>query len=366
MMYTIQEISPDNLVLDKKNPRFGISHAADEAEALEILLDTTDLKELWDSIGERGFERFEPLVATEENGQLVVLEGNRRLAAVKLLLNPSTITREPQRRRIPALSADKLATCATLPVIVLADRKDAQGYIGFKHVNGPARWSSLAKAKFGVDFFESIGGSMTPQERMQSLTKQLGDSRGLIIRLLVAYKIIQQSISLGHFDKLAIDESSFEFSHLYTLINNPDSREFIGLSRAPLSETMIVDRPVPATHYEALLELLGWLYGPKSVIASQGTDRPRLQRVLGNEEAIHELRITGDLSSAETIAGLRNEDWINLLAKAAAFTQKAAGDAALVLSEISPEDIESAKKLLARIQIQIRQITSALPESEGK
>jgi len=366
MSYRVQEISPDALTLDKKNPRFGISHAVDETEALDILLETTDLKELWDSIAERGFERFEPLVATEEDGQLIVLEGNRRLAAVKLLRNPSTIKREPQRKRVPTLPPEKLATCDTLPVIVVNDRKEALGYIGFKHVNGPARWSSLAKAKFGVDFFESFGGALTPQERMQSLTKQLGDSRGLIIRLLVAYKIIQQSIYLGIFDKLEISETSFEFSHLYTLINNPDSRQFIGLSRAPLSETMIVDNPVPPTHYEALTELLGWLYGASSVISSQGTDRPRLQRVLGIPDAIHELRVTGDLSSAETIAGLGTEDWISLLAKAAAMTQKAAADAALVLSEVNAKDVETAKKLLMRIQTQVRQINSAFPEVEGQ
>ncbi len=83
-----EEKYPRDLVLDRKNPRFGLAQAADEPEALEILVETADLKELWDSIAERGFEKFEPLVATYEGGELVVLEGNRRLAAVKLLIEP--------------------------------------------------------------------------------------------------------------------------------------------------------------------------------------------------------------------------------------------------------------------------------------
>ena len=94
-------------------------------------------------------------------------------------------------------------------------------------VNGPARWSSLAKARFGVNFFESLEGRLAPRERLQSLAKQLGDSRGVIIRLLVSYKIVEQARNLGYFEQLKVEESNIEFSHLYTLINNPQSRQSV-------------------------------------------------------------------------------------------------------------------------------------------
>lgn len=350
------------MALDRQNPRFGLSEVADEPEALERLLETADLKELWNSISERGFEKYEPLVATKENGALVVLEGNRRLAAVKLLLNPDLLPKDAARKKIPELSPEKLETCKTLPVVVVKNRADAAGYIGFKHVNGPARWSSLAKARFGVRFYESLDGEQTPQDRMQSLTKQLGDSRGLIIRLLVAYKVIQQSVAIGHFDKLEVEEGSIEFSHLYTLINNPDSREFIGLSRAPLSESLIRDNPIPDTHLDQLLEVLGWLYGKKSVIKSQGKDRPRLQRVLASTEGIQELRLTGDLSSAETVAGLKNEDWLETLAKITTMMQKASNDAAIIVEDLSQEELAQASSLLKRVSSQLRQINAVLPD----
>ncbi len=190
------------------------------------------------------------------------------------------------------------------------------------------------------------------------------DSRGLIIRLLVAYKIILQSAGLGFFDRLEIDESTIEFSHLYTLINNPDSRAFVGLSKAPLSESMIKDNPVPETHHARLFELLSLLYGKKSVIKSQGVDRPRLQRVLASEDGLRELRTTGDLTAAETVAGLRNEDWLGLLAKVAAMTTKANLDAAIVVVELSPEDLAQARILLRRIETHVRQIKSAFPEED--
>lgn len=357
----IEKMRAEELSLDRSNPRFGLTEATNEKDALEILLATADLKELWDSIAERGFEPFEPLVAMREGNEIVVLEGNRRLAAVKLLLNPELIERESARKRVPRLPKDKLETCRELPVIIVDSRDDAAGYIGFKHVNGPSRWSSIAKAKFGVNFYESLDGRLSPQDRMQSLTKQLGDSRGLIIRLLVAYKIIQQCRSLGIFERLGIDEDNIEFSHLYTLINNPDSREFIGLTTAPLSERLIADNPIPEQFYFALSELMSWLYGPNSVIKSQGVDRPRLQKVLASSEGIKELRTTGDLASAETVAGLRNEEWLELLARVVQLTTKANADAAIVVAELPPDDLEQAKKIVSRVDVQMRQLKSAFP-----
>lgn len=353
----IQQYAPDKLRLDLTNPRFGLAQAADEDEALLMLLDKADLKELWDSISERGYEKFEPLVITKERGALVVLEGNRRLAAVKLLLNPERLPAN-LRRKVPKIGALALKTCEKLPAILVSDRTKAAGYIGFKHVNGPARWSSLAKAKFGVEFYESFKKTKTPQERMSSLTKQLGDSRGLIIRLLVAYKIVRQCEALGIFETLGINEGEIEFSHLYTLINNPASRDFIGISKAPLNEDMIVDDPVPKTHHRQLRELIGWLYGEKSVIQSQGSDRPRLQRVLANTDAIRELRATGQLSSAVAVAGLQSEDWLETLANIAALANKANGDASAVVARLSEDDKAQAQLLMSRTSTILRQIAS--------
>lgn len=361
-MPAIVEFHPDNLSLDRKNPRFGLHIAEDEAAALSILLEKANLKELWDSIAERGYEPFEPLVVTQEGGENVVLEGNRRLAAVKLLLNPGLAGSEMTRRRIPQIDPQKLVTCTRIPVIVVANRAEAAGYIGFKHVNGPTRWSSLAKAKFGVDFFESIDMGMSPQQKMQSLTKQLGDSRGLIIRLLVAYKIVLQAINLGIFDELGVDSEKIEFSHLYTLINNPDSRAFVGLSKAPLSESMIIDSPIPPEHHGNLRELMGLLYGEKSVIKSQGTDRPRLQRVLASEDGLRELRATGDLESAEAVAGIVSDDWLKNLAKISALIQKSASDVALIADDLDEADLQQADSFLKRVDRNVKQIRSAFPE----
>lgn len=357
----IQDIEPKKLTLDRRNPRFGLSEAFDETEASRKLVESADLEELWNSISERGFEDFEPLVVTCENNQLIVLEGNRRLAAVKFLINPELLKEIAPRKKIPYISPEKLKTCRKLPVVVVSSRNRADDHIGFKHVNGPARWSSLAKARFGVNFYEKLNVEQTPKERLQSLTKRLGDGPALILRMLVAYKIIQQSIDLGYFDKLNVNGESIEFSHLYTLISNPDCREFLGLSRAPLSEKLIRSNPVPASHERQLFEILDWLYGKHSVIEPQADDRPRLQRVLASAEGINELRATGSLASAETVAGLINDDWLRALANIFKSMEKATDAAAIVETGMSEVDKKLARSFLDRMKNKLKQIEAVIP-----
>ena len=50
------------------------------------------------------------------------------------------------KNRITPELVNDLAT--NLPVIRLENRQEAWRYIGFKHVNGAAKWNGFAKAKY--------------------------------------------------------------------------------------------------------------------------------------------------------------------------------------------------------------------------
>src|SRR5437588_9713872 len=84
-------IEVDKLYLDPINPRlmdadFSIG---DQDRILSRLWTEFNVAEIVDSIvASNGFWKHEPLVAVEERSKLIVIEGNRRLAAVRLLLSP--------------------------------------------------------------------------------------------------------------------------------------------------------------------------------------------------------------------------------------------------------------------------------------
>ena len=78
----------EKLLLDPKNPRLGDTTAeATQAEILQTLWSEFAVDEIALSIAANGFFPYEPLFAATAAGNYIVIEGNRRLAAVKLLLS---------------------------------------------------------------------------------------------------------------------------------------------------------------------------------------------------------------------------------------------------------------------------------------
>lgn len=350
MSQKIEDIEPKNLKLDLDNPRFGLTDAENEPDALRILATRANLRELWDSINQRGFERYEPLVAfLDGDGKYVVVEGNRRLAAVKSLLEPSLL--EKVRITVPPLEDEARASLTVLPVIVVAAREDADDYIGFKHINGPSTWGALAKAKFGVKLFSTTKVEPNAVDtRIQTLSKRLGDSRQLILRSLVAYKIFEQAKAQGMLDEKMVADNALDFSHLYTIIQSPAARGYLGLTEAPLNEALIKDNPIPGDRLEKLGHLMGWLFGGEGrepVIRSQGTDRPKLAKILASARATETLEATGDFNAAADEAGFQMENWLSLVVQLGTLTKRVSDGVAVLPMDMAPTEVAKAGERLS-------------------
>jgi hypothetical protein len=95
------------LFLDPKNPRIAPSEKPrSERELIEELLRHENVIALIKNIAANGFFPSEPLVAVQEDGKKYVVEGNRRLAATKLLLNSSLAPMSEQKKsgQLPIIS----------------------------------------------------------------------------------------------------------------------------------------------------------------------------------------------------------------------------------------------------------------------
>lgn len=279
-------VNVNDLFLDTKNPRlaeYALGSKPTQAELLKILWQRMAVDELAMSIALQGFFAHEPLFVTDESGKMVVIEGNRRLAAVKLLLDPA----ERKRLKItnlPIVRPSILKSLQTLP-IVRTSREGIWEYLGFKHVNGPAKWGSYAKAQYIAEVHTKFGVPL------EVLAEKIGDRNRTVQRLFRAMMVIGQAEQSGVFRRENRHKGSFSFSHLYTALDYDGFKQFLNIT----DESIESETPVPKNRMKELGEVCVWLYGDRKqdirpVIESQNPDLKILEGVLSKEESTAALR----------------------------------------------------------------------------
>lgn len=304
-MPPLRKVTPvpvDSLVLDWRNPRLiGLDPDASDSAIIAQLYRDDDLSELLQSIAANGYLDIEPLVVVdEEAGGLTVLEGNRRLAALRLFRDAGLASRVRDESGVrivtPEMPDEHRATLESVSVYRVARREDSWSFIGYKHINGAARWESYAKAKFAAEWYRL---EKTP---LAEIAERIGDKHDTIKRMVNAIYVLEQARKEGVFSIEDRVTPRFSFSHLYTALSRAPYMDFLGLEAA-WSRFDPKPDPIPEDKLARLTEVLHWIYGSKSeevepIIQSQNPDIKRLAEVLGSGEALVVLRGTGSLTNA--------------------------------------------------------------------
>ena len=281
-----------DLRIDLKNPRVPEEEFSSETQAISYLIDHADVNELVQSIGRSGWLDFEPLIVLQPENDTVI-EGNRRLAALRLLGDQNL--RDELRFRLPDGTAQGVQLPKTVRVIYVDSRAEARDYIGFKHINGAFKWDSFAKAKYAEEWLTD-----DPSASVKDVSERLGDSHNTVLRLVNGYRVLRQAERLGFSTQDITAPRGFSFSHLYTALPSPAVRSFLGIE-AQTSE-LLTQSPVPEDHHDNLMAYMTWLYGQKgrgnNVIASQNPDLGKLTKVLSNRSATRMLQSSNKLSEA--------------------------------------------------------------------
>ena len=361
-------VSVEWLVLDRKNPRLvgNDPNASDEA-IIAQLFKSEELGELLQSIAANGYLDIEPLIVMEKDGALVVLEGNRRLAAIRLFREPDLIEsifdQERVRIKLPTITDDAQATFEEVSVYRVAERDDARSFIGFKHINGAAKWDSYAKGKFAADWYRSGGVSL------EQIAERIGDAHATIKRMVNAIYVLEQAESSDIFHITDRVNPKFNFSHLYTALSRAPYMEFLGLDAA-WARYDPEPNPVPKAKVNNLREVLTWIYGSKEddaapVVLSQNPDIKRLGEVLLNAEGLNVLRSSGNLSEAHASTQPAEERFAEGLLRARSSIRDVANslrgfdgrDRSLV--DIAEDIEETIQAILARMRKKVRDVAAS-------
>lgn len=304
-------VPTDQLVFDQQNPRFTPSKKPDgtgDDDIIRFIDRTADLSELTQSMAANGYIKIEPMVVLQCQGQLIVLEGNRRLAALKCLRGPKLARRAGVK--LPKISSKNRASLDEVLIWCVEDRSSAQDLIGFKHINGPHSWDAYAKALFAMRWLEGERAKNSDLS-LSDIAQKMGDRHDTLKRMVTAALVIRQADEDGIWSISDRKRKHFSFSHLYTGLSYSEFTDYLGMKCLSRFEDP-VKAPVPKKRYRRLSQLLGWLYGNKiedeePIIHSQADDLKRLRRVLSNRAATHQLELTRKLDEAVTTATPRSE-----------------------------------------------------------
>lgn len=321
-MANIEYLESSLLVFDDQNPRmveFGVA-GYNEEQLINLLWREMAVEELVMSILALGFFDHEPLyVMRREDGKYVVLEGNRRLAAIRSILTPGLVKGDRMRKYEDRITPDiKAKLQNSIPVIILDRRQDAWRLLGFKHVNGPAKWGSYAKAKYIADVHRQFGISL------EQIAEQIGDTNKTVSKLYQGLMVIEQAEEHAEFCIDDIKTPRLYYSHLYTALGYEKFRAYLGIT-----DGADIDAPVPSEKYHSLQEVMDWIFGSKKrgveqCIKTQNPDLRKFVEVLGNDLCVAALRTSSSLDIAYDLTIEDDEALRDALVKARLALDKAA------------------------------------------
>ncbi|MBL4836857.1 MAG: ParB N-terminal domain-containing protein [Kordiimonadaceae bacterium] len=360
-----REVKPaplGELHFDYLNPRLAMdwdelsTKSEHDAKMIEALNNEADIGELITSILQNGYIPVEPLIVIKiSDKQYKALEGNRRLAAMRLL-SDLTLAKNCGVNIDPTLvTPDILDSFAEVPVYIVDTKEEAHALIGFKHIKGPYKWGSFAKAKYVAAQYKAQGS------RIDDIAKSIGDSNNTVRKLIGGMLVLEQAIENDLF-YLAnrVKVGPFGLSHLYTALEKSDYKNFLGLTKDWNQQPAL--EPISEEKLPELQEFLTYLYGSKSehkpsLIKSQNPDLAILGKTIANSEGLANLR--AGLSLEIAYDNVRNDDeFFNETIRKALAHVNAAMAATTRYDGVDSEILRIAKKisqgadtLLASIQL---------------
>ena len=294
------------LEFDKDNPRLPSNvRGRDDDSILEYLATKTRIENLMSSIGENGFFRGEAIVVMPSGDEYTVIEGNRRLAALRLLQDP-TLVRIPRIERVAKEAVNKPTD---VPVYVVQSRDDTLQYLGFRHISGVQRWDPLAKARYLKSLFERTRGD--PQHRYASVAREIGSTGPTVRRNLdafAAYEIVERT---DFYNIAEMEEDSFQFGTFCTAVSNANIGSFINTShggnpRHPIVNPDVIDE-------EHLQELVRYMFeenarGNTKLVESRNISK--LGAVLNDPGSLSALRLGQSLDAAYRLTPHGRDDFM--------------------------------------------------------
>lgn len=237
-----KKISTTSLRLDINNPRLSETNTLNQNEIIEYLINYEKVYELSVDIATKGYFLNEGPIVIKENGKYHVLEGNRRVSACKILLNPDLVKSTNRRRNlINIIKNFDLLTIQKLDVIVAPTREEADIMIVNRHTGGSSveKWDKTKQDRFLYIRFEA-GESITDMSSKFPMTKsEIKDS----LKRHIVYKELCDLRLDDNIKAEILDESKFSMTNLERAYQSNSGLKFMGFEFDENKFTLIKKLP---------------------------------------------------------------------------------------------------------------------------
>jgi len=350
----IDWLKVSQLLLDDHNFRFPEdARGANQQELLRILDRDFELLPIGESLADNGYFVEEPLVAIPKAAnEYIVVEGNRRLAALKLLLEKDLrpFARDPSAWEDLANRAKE--DLSEVPVVIYQSRDELTTVLGYRHIAGILKWNPLAKARFINNLVEKKG----KEADFTEIAQETGSHSDTIMNQYTAYRTYLQAR-----DVFRIDTSKLEkkFSVFYRAISGTRPiAQFIGLSTDKSAQEL--RSPIAPEKASALDELIGYIHGTGTAkpVIRDSRQLTQLGEVLASKPALENLRQTRSLERAHELVGGKAYPLLNNLSLASYYLEEALREARRHKGD------PKVKALVIRCARAMSQIAKHYPEAQ--
>ena len=293
----IRYIEITELKFDPENPRLPTRvDGQDEDAVLQWMLEDATIIELMLSIGEHGYFPGEPILVTGQNNSgYVVVEGNRRLAAIQLLQNPELA--KVRKKAVREAATESEHKPKELPAVVFSGRDKILDYLGYRHITGIKQWSPLAKARYLAQLQQQLKQEK-PLEKFRILARRIGSRSDYVARLLAGLALFKRIAENSFFEIKDLNEESLDFSILTTAINYSNIAKYLGL-KSGRDPTL---KGLKKNNFETLSKWLFERDENDNTRLGESRDLKDLNEIVANKDALSAFHDGMDLEAAANIA----------------------------------------------------------------
>lgn len=307
----------DQFYLDPKNPRLGrekTRQQLSQGDILDLMKDWA-LEELAVSFIDSGFWPHEALLVVKEKlekkSRLVVVEGNRRLAALKFLKRVVNNEKIDLRwrdilkgRKLPAGLFERI------PYILVDTRSDVESFLGFRHVTGIKEWRPAEKAEYIARLVEN--GKMSYEDVM----RKIGSKTPTVRRNYISYRLLLQ---MEDQEDISVEHVEDKFSVLFLSLRTEGVQKYLHINIG--AEPTKAKRPVPKIYLKQLTNFALWLFGDskRRPVVTDSRYVDRFGHILRSKKAVEYLERTESprFDVAAQLAGGDEPEIVRLIDQAA-------------------------------------------------